>query len=570
MLAASALVAALFLVGTAESAQAQLFPWGGWSGPSPWQPAPRRQRRARHFVEPTDEKPATPLPTPTGPLLVVVSLGKQNVTVYDGATQIAQASISSGTSSNPTPTGIFSILEKNRYHYSNLYGGAPMPFMQRITNSGVALHAGDLPGYPASHGCIRLPYSFARSLFGITGVGARVIVSDDPLTPSEFQSTRLIAPLPPDDLAQANSAARGATAEMANGTQNDSNVGVTQVAAAMSERPRTRAMAAAARAAERQQFAANITSAEAAKAAAVAHVKAMTDAARAAKEAIRKARNEAGRFAEAARKASRAADKAEEQFAELTGKMSKIEAGKLMRIEIDKIAAEEMLEERKVVELAALTRAARALADNKAHTVKRAVAKSQEAEKTRRASLEGVEKANQAIADAKAALAAAELIEARKDLPVSIFVNAKTGRLIAKLGFVPVIDVPVTVSEPGAPLGTHVFTATALTDRERSMRWSVVSLKGDSSSLAPRRKRRRHEDGVYVAPAGADADAARALDRIEIPKDTVERLAELMKPGSSLIVSDYPLSRETSNRTEFVIEPWRSRRHVEQQEFRYE
>ena len=388
-------------------------------------------------MEPTDEKPATPLPTPTGPLLVVVSLGKQQVTVYDGTTQIAQSPISSGTSSNPTPTGIFSILEKNRYHYSNLYGGAPMPFMQRITNSGVALHAGDLPGYPASHGCIRLPYSFARSLFGITGIGARVIVSDDDLTPSEFHSTRLIAPLPPDDLAQANPATRGATAEMAAGTQNDSNVGVTQVAAAMSERPRTRAMAAAARAAERQQLAANITSAEAAKAAAVAHVKAMTDAARAAKEAIRKARNEAGRFADAARRASRAADKAEEQFAELTGKMSKIEAGKLMRIEIDKIAAEEMLEERKVVELAALTRAAKALADKQAHVTKRAVAKAEEAEKTRRASLEGVEKANQAIADAKAALAAAEAIEARKDLPVSIFVNAKTGRLIAKLGFVP-------------------------------------------------------------------------------------------------------------------------------------
>jgi hypothetical protein len=240
-----------------------------------------------------------------------------------------------------------------------------------------------------------------------------------------------------------------------------------------------------------------------------------------------------------------------------------------MRIEIDKIAAEEMLEERKVVELTSMARAANALADRQAHVAERAVARAAEAEKTRRASLEGVKKANQAIADAKAALAAAELIEARKDLPVSVFVNAKTGRLIAKLGFVPVIDVPVTIAEPGTPLGTHVFTATGLTDRERSMRWSVVTLKSDSPTRAPRR-RHSHVDEAYVAAAGADADAASALDRIEIPKDTVERLAELMKPGSSLIVSDYPLSRETSNRTEFVIEPWRSRRHLEQQEFRYE
>ena len=216
-----------------------------------------------------------------------------------------------------------------------------------------------------------------------------------------------------------------------------------------------------------------------------------------------------------------------------------------------------------------MARAAKALADKQGHAAKRAVAKAAEAEKTRRAALEGVKKADQAIADAKAALAAAEVIEARKDLPVSIFVNAKTGRLIAKLGFVPVIDVPVTISEPGTPLGTHVFTATALTDRERSMRWSVVSIKADQAS-APRRKRRRHEDEAYVAPAGPDADPARALERIDIPKETAERLAELMKPGSSFIVSDYPLSRETSNRTEFIVEPWRSRRHVEQQEYRYE
>ena len=130
--------------------------------------------------------------------MIVVSIGKQTVTVYDDGKVIAKSPISSGMSGHPTPTGIFSILEKNRYHYSNLYGGAPMPFMQRVTNSGVAMHAGDLPGYPASHGCIRLPYSFARSLFGITDVGARVIITDEDPTPAEFNSPQLIAPLPPD------------------------------------------------------------------------------------------------------------------------------------------------------------------------------------------------------------------------------------------------------------------------------------------------------------------------------------------------------------------------------------
>ena len=98
---------------------------------------------------------------------------------------------------HPTPTGIFSILEKNRIHHSNLYGSAPMPFMQRVTNSGVAMHAGELPGYPASHGCIRLPYSFSKSLFGITPMATRVIVARDDVSPVPFAHPLLFTPLPP-------------------------------------------------------------------------------------------------------------------------------------------------------------------------------------------------------------------------------------------------------------------------------------------------------------------------------------------------------------------------------------
>ena len=141
--------------------QAQFFPWGGWDNSPPWQQQ-RRARAARvprNFREDEDEKVDSNLPTPTGPLPIVVSLGKQTVSVYDNNQKIASSPISSGMAGHETPTGIFSILEKNRYHYSNLYGGAPMPFMNRITNSGVAMHEGVVPGYPASHGCIRLPGS---------------------------------------------------------------------------------------------------------------------------------------------------------------------------------------------------------------------------------------------------------------------------------------------------------------------------------------------------------------------------------------------------------------------------
>jgi len=116
-----------------------------------------------------------------------------------------------------------------------------------------------------------------------------------------------------------------------------------------------------------------------------------------------------------------------------------------------------------------------------------------------------------------------------------------------------------------------VLTATAFKDGGTAMRWTAVTVKPPSGDPRPRRrKRRRHEDEAYVPPAGEDADPASALQRIEIPQETRERIAELMKPGSSLIISDYPLSRESSNRTEFVVEPWRSRRHEESREYSYE
>ena len=103
------------------------------------------------------------------------------------------------------------------------------------------------------------------------------------------------------------------------------------------------------------------------------------------------------------------------------------------------------------------------------------------------------------------------------------------------------------------------MTATTFTDGEKALRWNAVTLKPSASAGYTRRKKRRHEDEAPVAAAGHDADAAIALERIEIPKETAAQLAELMKPGSSFIISDYGLSRETSARTEFVVEPWRSR-----------
>ncbi|MBI1385596.1 MAG: L,D-transpeptidase family protein [Rhizobiales bacterium] len=111
------------------------------------------------------------------PVLVVISISEQRLAVYRGGVQIATSRVSTGRKGFATPTGIFSILQKRPQHYSNIYRGASMPFMQRVTWSGVAMHAGNLPGYPASHGCIRLPYAFSKQLFGMTSMNGHVVIT---------------------------------------------------------------------------------------------------------------------------------------------------------------------------------------------------------------------------------------------------------------------------------------------------------------------------------------------------------------------------------------------------------
>jgi len=115
----------------------------------------------------------------TGPLSLVIDLTTQRVLVYRGAVPIAASTISSGSEGRETPTGAFAILQKEVFHRSGTYDDAPMPYMQRLTDKGVAMHAGNLPGYSASHGCIRLPKDFAKLLYGITEIGTPVTIIDE-------------------------------------------------------------------------------------------------------------------------------------------------------------------------------------------------------------------------------------------------------------------------------------------------------------------------------------------------------------------------------------------------------
>ena len=159
------------------------------SAARPDQPAKRRTHYSTRY-----DKDAGKFAAPTGPLTIVVSIAKQRVTLFSDGKQIAEAPVSTGTAGHETPLGIFAVISKARYHESNLYSSAPMPYMERITWSGVALHEGPLPGHAASHGCIRLPGAFAASLFKITKLGARVVIVRDPVAPVEFKSARLFTP----------------------------------------------------------------------------------------------------------------------------------------------------------------------------------------------------------------------------------------------------------------------------------------------------------------------------------------------------------------------------------------
>jgi lipoprotein-anchoring transpeptidase ErfK/SrfK len=128
-----------------------------------------------------------------GPLQIIISIADQRISVYDDGTLIARSSVSTGVQGHPTPIGVFSIIGKELWHRSNIYSAAPMPYMQRITWSGIALHAGVLPGHPASHGCIRLANDFAIRLWRLTKRGTRVIIARHDLHPVQIASPRLFS-----------------------------------------------------------------------------------------------------------------------------------------------------------------------------------------------------------------------------------------------------------------------------------------------------------------------------------------------------------------------------------------
>lgn len=139
-----------------------------------------------------------PVVSPTGPVVVLVSVPQQTMHVYRNGILVGRSSVSTGTKGHATPSGVFTILEKKQTHRSKKYNNAPMPNMQRLTWSGIAMHSGQLPGYPASHGCIRMPYDFSQLLFSLTAKGGTVVIGDEKKAQPHFAANPGVMLAPKD------------------------------------------------------------------------------------------------------------------------------------------------------------------------------------------------------------------------------------------------------------------------------------------------------------------------------------------------------------------------------------
>src|SRR5713226_9622171 len=187
------IVAAFAVFIPVSTAHAQFLFWpqhGSWWGDH----APFRHKHQHRHTKSELAKTARSQDAPNGPLQSIISIADQRVSLYDNGALIARSSVSTGIPRHPTPLGVFSVIGKQRWHRSNIYSAAPMPYMQRVTWSGIALHAGVVPGHPASHGCIRLTNGFAIRLWHLTKRGTRVIIAHDDVQPAEITNPHLFKP----------------------------------------------------------------------------------------------------------------------------------------------------------------------------------------------------------------------------------------------------------------------------------------------------------------------------------------------------------------------------------------
>lgn len=483
-------------------------------------PAVAQNKRVATLTSPVAAAPVSQ-PAPSGsrrPLLAIVSIRGQTIDVYDEAGAVTRSSVSSGQPGYETPTGVFSIIQKNVEHYSNLYDDAPMPFMQRLTWSGIALHAGALPGYPASHGCIRLPYAFAERLFSMTQMGTRVIVMDGWTKPVPVAHASLVAPVSVDPALlarrplshQVANAADALSADQPETLRDTGDHGSLQTTVENDDVQPTGRFLDAARVKASAQLA------EALRAAAVA------------KAAHRKVQTDTAADVRALRTAERALQDAERRF------IAAGDARAVARTEREAIRAEEA-EERAEADSAAARAKLVELRQLAAAVEARIAASERAVAETEQERSQIAERARQLERSAR---------------PISLFISRRDQRLYVRKGFEPVGSTQVEIRDAHRPIGTHVFTVMAARFEPAEATWHAVTVVDPAGESLPRTKGRSTASAVTeVRPSAALA----ALDRIVMSDDVRHEISEHVRAGSSLIISDESASSETGKGTDFVI-----------------
>ncbi len=563
----------------------------------PRKPLTKKETQAKTQVKDTTVHPQMPL-------IINVSIAKQKVRIYDANGLFAEAPVSTGMAGHPTPMGVFSVIQKDRYHHSNIYSGAPMPYMQRITWGGVALHEGVLPGYPASHGCIRMPGAFAVKMWGWTKMGARVIVTPGELEPTSFAHALLptmkVVPQPvaaaPQDEPVPAKADKGAPEikpieaklELRSTLGHSDSVEPTEeapmrTAEARETRSGNAVMTDASPAAsETPPAKTDDTKADAAKGDEGKSDPAKTDTAKTDGAP-------AASPADAPKDSASAEDKASKQ-AEKPADAAKPED----RTVVADKPAETATAETKPADAAKPAQTASVKAEDKPVEAKPEAAKPEtakaDAPKTDAAKPDSAKpdpaKADPAKADTakadkpldpnkakdqtrvsdKSAKEAKQREEQRKG-QIAVFISRKDSKLYVRQNFVPLFEVPVTIAPSDRPIGTHVFTAQVDKTDPNALHWSVVTVP-PSARAAMRegdepRASRRHKG--KAAPAAVEAKSqpkpqpvpdspAEALDRITIPPEVMMRISEVMTTGASIIVSDQGIAQgETGEYTDFIV-----------------
>jgi lipoprotein-anchoring transpeptidase ErfK/SrfK len=458
LLAATAAIVALTLVTPVRPAAAQ-----GWNAYY------YEVQRPRLRVRP---KPRAQAPAPEqvakepfgqirkGPLQIIISIDQQKLHLYSDGSEVTEALVATGVPGHPTPVGVFSIIQKDRLHHSNIYSGAPMPFMQRITWSGVALHEGGNLGHPASHGCVRLPHDFATRLWVLTKLGARVVIARPELRPEEIADPHLFAHR---EISQAVPTASQPTPEQPIKTAQSLPADKT------SDAPAASAME------PKEPPKEPVSTGDAGGSAPAPSPVAESSAASALRPSI--------------------SDPATTPAAEPAP------------VNADTANAPQTEKPPAPVALPAIP---------------------------------------------VPPIKPTEIARNTPKTPISVFVSGKEKKIYVRQDFVPLFSAPVTIEHPDQRLGTHVFTALSFLDDHSHFRWNVISLPGEQVRAAPKTLGRgKHSD--VLADAAPPQTAKEALARIEIPQDIIDRISDLMVPGSSLVISDQGLGGETGEGTDFIV-----------------